>query len=129
MMQKSENVRHKAYTVAIAFLLSRCIVLLSHNLHLVGIVKELFFAVFGITALVLGLFKFHKSLSFGLTIGGLFLLRVSVQGFNPRHIELLEFIVAVLALGFISVALYRLYQGQQGTVKKTKIKRKNNKTA
>ena len=28
MMQKSENIRHKAYTVAIAFLLSRCIVLL-----------------------------------------------------------------------------------------------------
>lgn len=123
MMKLEESVRHSAYTIALVVLLNNFIYVIADGFQFADVTKVLFFGAIGITALVLGLFKFHKSLSFGLTIGGLIAGRLAWYYFHFRLTELLQFFIAVLSLGLVCFALYRLYHSQDH-LEKTKSKKK-----
>ena len=117
-MKEQDLLRHSAYGVSIVILMNRCLWLLAEGFVLPDVAKVLFFGAFGIAALLLGLFKFHKSLSFGLVIGGVFSGRLAWYYFHVRITEFLQFLIALISLGAVCFALYRLYNTQHVSKKK-----------
>lgn len=108
-MKEYDALRHTAYAIAIVVFMERFLQALAVFLTLVDVYKLLLFGIVGITSLLLGLFKFHKSLSFGLVFGGLL---ASGIAWHFRLTEFLQFIIACICLILICFALYRLYKNQ-----------------
>lgn len=121
-MKEQDILSHGAYGVSMVILMNRCLWLLADAFALPDVAKVLFFGAFSISVLLLGLFKFHKSLSFGLVLGGIFSGRLAWYYFHFRITEILQFLIALISLGAVCFALYRLYESQHGHGSK-KVKR------
>lgn len=117
-MKEKELLRHAAYGVGIIALLNHFLYLCADGFGLSDITKVILFGVIGIAALLLGLFVFHKSLSFGLTLGGVLSTRLAWIYFHFRLTEVLQFTIALTSLVVVGAALYHLYSSEHGLKKK-----------
>lgn len=118
-MKQSEFLRHAAYAFSIVILFNHFLNLCADGFGFSDVMKVIFFGIFGIAALLLGLFVFHKSLGFGLTIGGILSGRLAFFYFHFRLNDFLQFLIALISLIAVCYALYRLYQSEHGSKKKS----------
>lgn len=107
-MSDLENFRQIGYGLSLIFLFNRFLYTFAEWILFADVFKVLFFGFFGIAALLLGLFKFHKGLSFGLIFGGLMATRLAWFYYNFRLTEFFQFLVALISLALLCFALYRL---------------------
>ena len=111
-MENDIKIKHIVYGISIFILFNLFLYLSSDFLHFSNIYKFLFFDTFGIIALLLGLFKFHKGLSLGLTGAGICATIWGWYYFHFKFTETVQFISSIIALAIVCFALYKLYKKQ-----------------
>ena len=109
-VNENENFRQFAYGLSVILLFNRLLYVFAETLQFADITKVLFFGFFGIGALLLGLFKLHKGLSFGCVVGGIFASRMAWQYYTFKLPDFLRFVVVIIMLVCVCVALYLLYK-------------------
>lgn len=107
-MNNLENFREIGFGLAIVFLLNRCLYLFAEWIGLSIFFKFLLFGGFGVIALLLGLFKFDKGLSFGLIFGAIVATRLALMYHTFKLTEFFQFLIALVSLLLLCFALYRL---------------------
>lgn len=107
---EQEKKRDFSLGLAIIVLLNRFVYLVAQALHFPDITKVLFFGFCGLTSLVLGLFVFHRGLSFGCVVGGVIATYMAWLHYHLQLTEMLQFLVSMIVLSVLCFALYRFYK-------------------
>lgn len=108
-MKQAHVVQHGIYTLSIIVLLNQVIAMIARHFAFDHLGNILLFVIVGIGALILGLFKFKKSLGFGLSIAGLFSLIYSASYYQLKLANELKFLVSLMMLGVVLYAWYLLH--------------------
>ncbi len=108
-MKEANILRHGMYAVSLAVLLNRTVVMVAQYVKFGYLGNIVLFGVVGITALLLGLFEFKKSLSFGFALGGVWCAVQSIFYYQLHITDQLRFVLALLVLGIVCYALYLLH--------------------
>lgn len=103
-----DRFRQIGFALSIIYFFNNFLQAFAQFLDLSDVLKVIVFGFFGISAVLLGLFKFHKGLSFGLVVGGVLLTRAAWLSYHFKLTELLQFLIALFLLVLLSFALYRL---------------------
>ena len=111
-MNKKEFLLHFMYIVAIVVLFNASIMMIANHAKFGNIGNILLFGGVGGAALVLGLFTFQKSLSYGLTLAGTWCSGQILYYYKVNLTDAVRFGVALLMLGIVLYALYVLRQKQ-----------------
>ena len=102
--------RHVAYALSIIILLNKFLSLIAEYFLFSDTYKVLWFGCLGITALLLGVFKFHKGLSFGLSLGGISAASFMIYYYRVVFTDYLRFSILMVILVIVCFALYLLYK-------------------
>lgn len=105
-MKYKEILKHLMYVVAIVVLFNVSISMIAEHGKFGNLGNILLFGGLGVTALALGLFRFQKSLSYGLTLAGAW---CSGQIFYYYKINLTDAVRFGVALCMLMIVLYALY--------------------
>lgn len=109
-MQTSDIIRQVAYSIGIVVLLNVFLAMFIEAFNFSDDVRVVILGFVGILSLLLGLFVFQKSLSFGLVISGVLSTHFAWGYLNFRPTEMIKFAIAFISLSIVLFALYKLYQ-------------------
>lgn len=118
-MQNSLKILHLSYAVSIAILFDSLMLNIAKYASLdIGTQSGLLFlGISGAFLIILGLFKFQKGLSFGLTFGGILCVGQGALPLFNKVADLNRFILALVVLIIVMYALYRLREQEKGVQK------------
>lgn len=112
-----ENYRDFFLAVSIIVLLNKFLYGFAESFYLSDVLKCILFGSVSLVALTLGLFKFHKSLKFGLALGGIVAGHFAYEFYHFKLTDTFKFVVVMLLLMVLCFALYKLYISSQSTQK------------
>ena len=107
-MQEQEKFRQIGFGGSIVVLLGNFLYAFVEWAQFSDIYNVLILGFVGITAILLGLFKFHKGLSFGLVMGGIIATYHAWLHYHFQLTDFLKFVTTLIVLSLLCFALYRL---------------------
>ena len=111
--------RHGMYALSIIILFNRFVSLLAQHFALSNTGNIILFGGLGITAFILGMFSFRKSLGYGLAIGGSWCAGYSLFHYQFQLTESVRFVLSLVMLAIVLYALH-IFRQKKNSSKKGK---------